>query len=159
MKKFFYSLFIIILLFFSSCDYQNHNATNTTYEEISLSENILEKSAKKEDIQYDKSYYTKDDVILYLKKFNKLPKNYITKKEAYNRGWKPREGNLKDIDQELIIGGDRFLNREKKLPSDKYYECDVNYMGGRRNSERLIFNYKDKIYYTNDHYNSFERVK
>jgi guanyl-specific ribonuclease Sa len=61
----------------------------------------------------------------------------------------------------MIIGGDRFGNREKLLPEESgrtYFECDVNYEGGFRGSERLVFSNDGLIFYTEDHYESFEKM-
>ena len=59
-------------------------------------------------------YYTsKEDVSVYLKTFNHLPNNYITKDEAEALGWDSDKGNLWDISDKKSIGGDRFYNREK----------------------------------------------
>ena len=59
------------------------------------------------------------------------------------------------------IGGDRFGNYDKKLPEAKgriWKECDINYEGGYRGSERIIYSSDGLIYYTNDHYNSFKEI-
>ena len=56
------------------------------------------------------------------------------------------------------IGGDTFGNREGLLPEEDgriYYECDVNYEGGYRGGERIVFSSDGLIYYTDDHYESF----
>lgn len=61
----------------------------------------------------------------------------------------------------MSIGGDRFGNREGLLPkADKrqYYEADVNYEGGYRGSERIVFSNDGLIFYTGDHYDSFEQL-
>ncbi|MGN1069057.1 MAG: ribonuclease domain-containing protein [Candidatus Fimadaptatus sp.] len=58
----------------------------------------------------------------------------------------------------MSIGGDRFGNREGLLPDARgrqYYECDVNYDGGYRGGERIVFSSDGLIYYTCDHYNTF----
>ncbi|HBI55716.1 MAG TPA: ribonuclease, partial [Firmicutes bacterium] len=58
-------------------------------------------------------------------------------------------------------GGDRFGNREGLLPDDPgrvWYECDVNYAGGYRGPERIVFSNEGLIYYTDDHYESFTRL-
>ncbi|MDH8276233.1 ribonuclease domain-containing protein [Klebsiella pneumoniae] len=38
----------------------------------------------------------------------------------------------------------------------KYYECDVNFDGGYRGAERIIYSNDGLVYYTGDHYESFE---
>lgn len=105
-------------------------------------------------------YYTsKEEVSLYIKTFEKLPNNYITKSEANNLGWDSDKGNLWDVSDKKSIGGDRFYNREGLLPKDdniQYFECDIDYEGGFRNSKRIVYSSNGYIYYTNDHYESFE---
>ena len=97
-------------------------------------------------------------VINYVKKHKKLPEYYITKTEAKRQGWRPSEGNLCDVLPNRAIGGDRFSNREKKLPNNgKYYEADINYRCGRRNAERIVFNEKGDVWLTKNHYKSFEK--
>lgn len=108
-------------------------------------------------ISENSSYYKKDDVIDYLKEYEKLPPNYLTKKEAKKLGWIPKKGNLWDVTNKGVIGGDYFGNFEKNLPDANYKECDVNYEGGKRGPERLVFDENFNIYYTNDHYNSFSK--
>lgn len=106
----------------------------------------------------NKSYYSKEDVALYLHTFKKLPKNYLTKNEAKKLGWDSSKGNLWNATDKGVIGGDVFSNREGKLPKkEKYYEADVNYEGGRRGTDRLIYTKEGRvIYYTGDHYKNFE---
>jgi hypothetical protein len=109
-------------------------------------------------VEYGQDYYYHDEVALYLHAFEELPPNYITKDEAEYWGWDPGD-DLWDTSYGYCIGGDKFGNREGKLPKAKkrqYYECDVNYFGGDRNAERLIFSNDGRIYYTDDHYSSFE---
>ena len=38
----------------------------------------------------------------------------------------------------------------------KYYECDIDYEGGFRGAKRIVFSNDGLIYYTEDHYESFE---
>ena len=110
-------------------------------------------------IIYGEDYYLKDDVATYLHTYEELPPNYITKSEAIDLGWDADKGNLWDVSYGSVIGGDRFGNREGLLPKKEgrtYYECDVNYEGGFRNAMRLVFSNDGLIYYTEDHYGSFE---
>ena len=103
------------------------------------------------------SYYTKEDVASYLHLYKELPPNYLTKSEARDFGWDSSKGNLWDVTDKGVIGGDRFANREGNLPEDNYFEADVNYEGGYRGSERLVYTKDGKvIYYTGDHYENFE---
>lgn len=110
------------------------------------------------EIAEDGKYYSKDQVALYLHKYKKLPANYLKKSEAKKLGWDASNGNLWDVTDKGVIGGDRFSNREGKLPTDKkYFEADVNYQGGFRGAERLVYtDHGQVIYFTGDHYKNFE---
>jgi len=112
-------------------------------------------------IEREGRYTSKDDVAAYLRKYGELPKNYITKKDAGDMGWVASKGNLWDVTDNMSIGGDRFGNREGLLPSKKgriYYEADIDYEGGRRNAKRIVFSNDGLIFYTDDHYASFEDI-
>ena len=107
----------------------------------------------------DGEYCTVDEVAAYIKEFHKLPSNYITKNEAKELGW--HGGPLKKYAPGKSIGGDTFTNRQHVLPdsSDKYIECDINANGTSRGAERIVYNTGDyKVYYTDDHYNTFNEV-
>ncbi len=107
------------------------------------------------------SYTSKDDVFAYLVAYGRLPENFITKRAAEELGWDARDGNLDEVAPGMSIGGDKFGNREGKLPNKKgrkYYECDINYVGGFRNGERLIFSNDGLYFYTDDHYETFSKL-
>lgn len=110
-------------------------------------------------VTYGEYYYSLDDVAYYLAEYDELPENYMTKKEAEALGWVSSEGNLWDVAPGAVIGGDRFGNYEGLLPKDgEYTECDVNYSGGYRGGERLVFDTDGNIWYTADHYSTFEQL-
>ena len=95
----------------------------------------------------------------YLYTFGHLPSNYLTKKEAQKLGWVSSQGNLWKVAPGMSIGGDRFGNREGLLPEAqgrKYYECDIDFDGTYRNAKRIVFSNDGLIYYTEDHYESFQ---
>ena len=97
-------------------------------------------------------------VINYVKSNHELPEYYITKSEARKQGWVPSEGNLCDVLPGKAIGGDKFSNREKMLPSGKqYFEADVNYNCGNRNADRIVFTKDGDVYLTKNHYKSFQK--
>ncbi|MBO5428366.1 MAG: ribonuclease [Peptococcaceae bacterium] len=109
----------------------------------------------------DGSYTSPDDVAEYLHFYGHLPDNFITKNEARNLGWDSQVGNLDEVAPGMSIGGDTFGNREGLLPKAdgrKYYECDVNYEGGYRGEERIVYSNDGLIFYTDDHYKSFEQL-
>lgn len=122
---------------------------------------VTEAAAEKLSVEKDGSYTTPEDVAEYIHSFGTLPKNFITKSEAKALGWDNKKGNLWDVAEGKSIGGDYFGNYEGLLPAKKgreYTECDVNYNGGYRGSERIIFSNDGLIYYTNDHYKTFTQL-
>lgn len=107
------------------------------------------------------SYTSKDEVAWYLHTYGHLPPNYITKSEAQDAGWKTIYYTLGEACPGKSIGGDRFGNREKRLPvasGRRYFECDIDYRGKARNAKRLIYSNDGLIFYTDDHYETFERL-
>ena len=122
---------------------------------------VTETEAEKLSVEKDGSYTTPEDVAEYIHTFGTLPNNFITKDEAKELGWDNKKGNLWDVAEGKSIGGDYFGNYEGLLPKAKgrkYTECDVNYDGGYRGSERIIFSNDGLIYYTNDHYQTFTQL-
>ena len=99
-------------------------------------------------------YTTKEDVALYLHLYGELPGNFITKTEARELGWSG--GGLDGYADGKSIGGDRFGNYEGILPDGNYHECDINTMhASSRGAERIVYSDDGRIYYTNDHYESY----
>ncbi len=103
----------------------------------------------------DGTYTEKDDVALYLWTYKHLPENFLTKDEAGDKGWEG--GNLHNILPGCRIGGDRFGNYEKLLPAGEWRECDiVSDASKERGACRLVYAADcSRIYYTDDHYESF----
>ena len=106
----------------------------------------------------DGSYTTKEDVALYIYLYGELPQNFMTKKEARALGWEG--GSLEPFAPGMCIGGDRFGNYEGLLPEAPgrtYTECDIDTLGARsRGAKRIVFSNDGLIFYTDDHYESFE---
>lgn len=111
------------------------------------------------EIQEDGIYTSKEEVAEYIYLYGHLPDNFITKKEAKALGWVSSEGNLAEVAPGKSIGGDYFGNFEGNLPEKKgreYHECDIDSDGGYRGAKRLVFSNDGLIYYTEDHYETFE---
>ena len=118
----------------------------------------LETSEEEPQLDADGEYTSPEDVALYLYLYGELPGNFITKKEAQDLGWVSSEGNLWEVTDHKSIGGDKFGNYEGLLPEAsgrQYYECDVNYEGGYRGDERIVYSNDGLIYYTDNHYKTF----
>lgn len=148
----------------SALDEAAQSSTATDSEAISSADeqdNQEEAGLKEQALAEDGWYYSRDDVALYLHTYNHLPTNYLTKNEAEALGWNNKEGNLWDVADGCCIGGNRFGNYEGKLPEKSgrtWHECDVNYQGGYRGSDRLLYSTDGLIYYTEDHYNTFTQL-
>lgn len=110
-------------------------------------------------VDEDGWYTSKEEVALYIHLYERLPDNYVTKDEAEDAGW--HGGNVERYTGEgTAIGGSRFGNREGLLPKAQgrtYTECDIDTVGGNaRGAKRIVFSNDGLIYYTEDHYESFE---
>lgn len=105
-------------------------------------------------------YTSKNKVALYIHTYKKLPCNFITKEEANALGW--NGGSLLSFAPDKCIGGNKYMNYEKKLPAEDgriYYECDINTLGAlERGAERLVFSNDGLIFYTADHYVTFQQL-
>ena len=73
-------------------------------------------------------------------------------------GW--TGGSLEPYAPGKCIGGSRFGNYEGALPDApgrKYTECDIDTLGAKgRGAKRIVFSNDGLIYYTEDHYKTFE---
>lgn len=144
---------LLVLVALTGC--RQLNAAQTSSYIIDTDDGIIL------DIDEAGSYTQKDDVAAYIHLYGHLPENYITKNEARALGWVSKKGNLDDVAPGMSIGGDRYGNYEGLLPEEPgrdYFECDVNYNGGYRGKDRIIYSDDGLIYYTNDHYQSFEQL-
>ena len=114
-----------------------------------------------EEIKENGNYTSKEEVAFYIHTYGHLPSNYITKSQAMEQGWNPDRGNLGDILPGMSIGGSTFGNYEGKLPraeGRKYFECDIDYNSGYRNAKRIVYSNDGLIFYTEDHYDTFEQL-
>ena len=106
----------------------------------------------------DGVYTTKEDVALYIHQYGRLPDNFITKKAVEKLGWPG--GSLEPYAPGMCIGGSHFGNYEGLLPEAEgrtYTECDIDTLGAeKRGAKRIVFSNDGLIYYTEDHYKSFE---
>lgn len=139
---------------------------------LELSEGITDaraqqaKDAANVRVEQDGSYTSKVEVALYIHTYGHVPENFISKTKAKNAGWVSGKGNLWDVLPGMSIGGGGFYNEgwndEPLLPETPegrdWKECDINYQGGYRGAERLVYSDDGLIFYTGDHYRSFERL-
>jgi len=127
-----------------------------------LAEKVIALNAADYPVTEDGWYLSMEEVAVYLATFDHLPDSFIKKNDAMRLGWDSRSGNLDRVAPGKAIGGDRFGNYEGTLPDQngrRWTECDVNYDGGYRDSQRIVFSNDGLMYYTNDHYNTFTRIQ
>jgi guanyl-specific ribonuclease Sa len=154
MKKFltwFLSLFLCLSL--TACTTSDRTIETQTAETPVVSSET--------ELDEDGTYDSKEDVTAYLIAYGHLPDNYMTKEEARENGWEG--GALSTVIEGMCIGGDVYGNYEGTLPEidgRTYYECDINTLGKeKRGAERIIYSDPDlNIYYTADHYETFEHL-
>ena len=127
-------------------------------EAESAGETAVEPTDTGDALDEDGYYTTKEDVALYIHLYGHLPDNFLTKKEAQDLGWSG--GSLEPYAPGCSIGGSRFGNYEGLLPDKKgrtWTECDIDTMGAKsRGAKRIVFSNDGLIYYTGDHYETFE---
>ena len=104
-------------------------------------------------------YDDRDNVALYIHTYGKLPSNYVSKNDAEKLyGWEG--GSLHKYAEGMAIGGSKFGNYEGLLPKKngrQYYECDIDTVGTTsRGAKRIVYSNDGLIYYTEDHYETFE---
>lgn len=134
---------------------EQQDAQNAPFEDA---DTLSGDDASAPQIDEDGAYTTKDDVALYIHTYGHLPDNFITKKDAQALGWPG--GSLEPYAPGKCIGGGRFGNYEGLLPEADgrtYTECDIDTLGAdAREAKRIVFSNDGLIYYTEDHYKSFE---
>jgi guanyl-specific ribonuclease Sa len=153
---------MLMTMTISGCASQTEPSNGTTPTTVTVpSKETVPSKTEEAKIREDGHYYTKNDVAEYIHLYGKLPENFITKNEAEDLGWVASKGNLWEVSDKLVIGGDKFGNREGLLPKASgrvWYECDVNYEGGFRGDDRIVFSNDGLIYFTSDHYASFKKL-
>ena len=98
---------------------------------------------------------------VYLTIFGCLPDYYVNKQTAQEAGWKTISKKLNSVLPGKMIGGDEYTNDDFKLPSApgrKWYEADINYSGGKRNRQRIVYSNDGLMFVTYDHYQTFYEI-
>jgi hypothetical protein len=133
-------------------------AEEETTEEEAVLETETSDPEEAVTLPEDGTYTSKEDVALYIHLYGHLPDNFITKKEAEKLGWSG--GSLEPYAPGKCIGGSRFGNYEGQLPDKSgrtYTECDIDTLGAeKRGAKRIVYSNDGLIYYTEDHYETFE---
>ena len=151
-------LLLALLLSLTACG----DAAQTIDTVQQAAQTVQEIAAAQEEetpaIEEDGTYTTKEDVARYIHTYGHLPDNFIAKKQVQALGWEG--GSLEPYAPGKCIGGSRFGNYEGTLPEKDgrtYTECDIDTLGAeKRGGKRIVFSNDGLIYYTEDHYETFE---
>ena len=156
------SLACVVTAFLAACSTSTVSSDDS--EKSSVSSSVEVKSVY-EAVEESGLYTTKDSVAAYLCKFDKLPSNYVGKNEGQSL-YESKTGKTFEkwnfnpwTTIGVMIGGDVFENREGLLPNGSYHEADVDYSAKNRGTKRLIYQSDCVIYYTADHYETFNKLE
>lgn len=168
MKFFKQSIAFVLFLLFVACSTPTVSSDDSDEQSSSSEKQSSSSIATKsiyEAVEESGLYTTKDSVAAYLCKFDKLPSNYVSKNEGQSL-YESKTGNTFEkwnfnpwTTLGVMIGGDVFDNREGLLPSGSYHEADVDYSAKNRGTKRLIYQSDCVIYYTADHYETFNKLE
>ena len=97
----------------------------------------------------------------WLKYFGELPDYYISEDKAKLLGWFNIYGNLDKVAPGKILSKGIYRNDDGVLPQKNnriWYEADINYAGGYRNTQRIVFSNDGLVFVTYDHYKTFIEI-
>lgn len=96
----------------------------------------------------------------WLKYNGTLPDYYITKDELVALGWRQGDRPSKFAPDKMLFMG-VYENSDLRLPHSEdriWYEADINYTPGRRNSQRIVWSNDGLIFVTYNHYITFYEI-
>ena len=96
----------------------------------------------------------------WLKNFGALPKYYINKHDLEKYGWKLGDRPSKFAKGRMLTMG-VYDNEDGHLPQKPgriWFEADINYYDGRRNTHRILWSDDGLIFVTYDHYRTFLEI-
>ena len=96
----------------------------------------------------------------WLKNIGKLPEYYETMERFKEEGWSNGESPSKYLSGKMltrgIYGNDNGVLPQK--PGRIWYEADINYYFGKRNSHRIVWSNDGLVFATYDHYKTFIEI-
>lgn len=99
----------------------------------------------------------KDGADYWIKYQKELPNYYIYYNDLKELGWKTSKAPSKWAPGMMVTGG-IYNNYNGHLPSTPgrvWYEADINYVSGRRGTERILYSNDGLIFVTYNHYETF----
>lgn len=158
-------LFSVFLVACSTPTVSSDDSDEKSSSSVEQSSSCVATKSIYEAVEESGLYTTKDSVAAYLCKFDKLPSNYVDKNEGKSL-YESKTGKTFEkwnfnpwTTIGVMIGGDVFENREGLLPSGSYHEADVDYSAKNRGTKRLIYQSDCVIYYTANHYETFDKLE
>ena len=152
---------ILVILLGGGKTYMDQQASNSKSQSESSPKIEVNQEDKKtmeqgsSEILEDQFYYDRDEIAVYIHTYGHLPANYISKSEAEQINWSTK-------DEVYVVGGNKFGNREGLLPKKsgrQYYEADIQAgYTNHRGPQRIIYSNDGLIFYTDDHYESFQQL-
>lgn len=97
----------------------------------------------------------------WIKHYRILPPYYLPKSSYEALGWKTGKSPARFVSGKMMTKG-IYQNRNGHLPSAYgrvWYEADLNYYKGLRNSQRIVWSNDGFVFVTYDHYATFIEVK
>ena len=89
-----------------------------------------------------------------------LPEYYVTQQDLKHLGWK--KGRLvSDYANGKTLAKGIYHNANGHLPQAVgriWYEADINYKSGARNSQRILWSNDGLVFVTYDHYETFYEI-
>lgn len=95
----------------------------------------------------------------HLKYNNRLPDYYISESELKELGWERGNKPSKFAPGKMLYKD--YSNKNHHLPDSPnrtWYEADINYTQGKRNSQRILWSNDGLIFVTFDHYETFYEI-
>ena len=92
--------------------------------------------------------------------WRELPEYYISLEEIEYLGWRFGKWPSNFAPGKMITRG-IYDNRNKHLPGEAgrvWYEADINYTTGKRNSQRVVWSNDGLLFVTYDHYETFHEI-
>lgn len=89
-----------------------------------------------------------------------LPDYYISWEDILALGWKEGKWPSNFAPGKMITHG-TYQNRNEHLPQSPgriWYEADINYKTGKRNTQRVLWSNDGLIFVTYDHYETFYEI-
>ncbi len=97
----------------------------------------------------------------WLKNVGRLPEYYIAYEDIEALRWRRGKAPARYAPSKMITMGE-YGNHNGHLPeaaNRSWYEADINYYNGKRNSQRILWSNDGLIFVTYDHYHTFIEIQ